>query len=136
MAVQTYKKGDRTQLSKHFNQREFDCKCTRSTCSVTLIDLDMIDKLEKIRDDLYVQLIVLSGFRCPDHQEDMRKDGRKTADGISTHEIGQAVDWMTGHHTGDQLEAASRKHGFHSVGVAKNWVHCDQRSDHERKWVY
>ena len=51
MAVQTYKKTDKIQLSKNFNSREFRCGLGRPcSCTTTLIDPQLVTYLQKIRD--------------------------------------------------------------------------------------
>ena len=68
MSVNHYDYNDSTQLSPHFNVREFRCQCGQS--HETLIASELVDKLE----DLYTTLncskiIVTSGYRCPEHDK-------------------------------------------------------------------
>lgn len=68
MTVNHYDYNDSTQLSPHFNVREFRCQCGQS--HETLIASELVDKLE----DLYTTLncskiIVTSGYRCPEHDK-------------------------------------------------------------------
>lgn len=51
MAVQTYKKTDKIQLSKNFSSREFRCGLGRPcSCTTTLIDPQLVTYLQKIWD--------------------------------------------------------------------------------------
>ena len=68
MAVNTYKNTDSTQLSAHFNVREFRCKCG-GTHDI-LISSELIDKLEQLHAAFHCsKIIVTSGYRCPTHDK-------------------------------------------------------------------
>ncbi|MDD6586838.1 MAG: GH25 family lysozyme [Ruminococcus sp.] len=68
MAILTYKFDDQTQLSPHFNAREFRCSCGKS--HETLIASQLVDKLEALYTSLNCsKIIVTSGYRCPEHDK-------------------------------------------------------------------
>ena len=67
MAIKEYKKGSPEQLSKNFVSTEFDCKCSGSHCKTTLIDSELIEDLQKIRDHFGKPVNINSGFRCAVH---------------------------------------------------------------------
>lgn len=68
MAILTYKFDDQTQLSPHFNAREFRCQCGQP--HETLIASELIDKLETLYTALNCsKIIVTSGYRCPEHDK-------------------------------------------------------------------
>ena len=68
MAILTYKFDDQTQLSPHFNAREFRCSCGKS--HETLLASELVDKLEALYTALNCsKIIVTSGYRCPDHDK-------------------------------------------------------------------
>ena len=68
MAILTYKFDDQTQLSPHFNAREFRCQCGQP--HETLIASELIDKLESLYTALNCsKIIVTSGYRCPKHDK-------------------------------------------------------------------
>ena len=68
MAILTYKFDDQTQLSPHFNAREFRCQCGQP--HETLIASELIDKLESLYTALNCsKIIVTSGYRCPEHDK-------------------------------------------------------------------
>ena len=68
MAILTYKFDDQTQLSLHFNAREFRCSCGKS--HETLIASQLVDKLEALYTALNCsKIIVTSGYRCPEHDK-------------------------------------------------------------------
>ncbi len=68
MAILTYKFDDQTQLSPHFNAREFRCSCGKS--HETLLASELVDKLEALYTALNCsKIIVTSGYRCPEHDK-------------------------------------------------------------------
>ena len=80
-----YDYNDNTQLSPHFNAREFRCQCGQS--HETLIASELVDKLEALYTALNCsKIIVTSGYRCPEHD--------KAVDGTSSgqHTKGTAAD--------------------------------------------
>lgn len=74
MAVKTYASNDSTQLSAHFNVREFRCKCG-GTHDI-LISSELIDKLEQLHAAFHCsKIIVTSGYRCPTHDKNVGGNG-------------------------------------------------------------
>ena len=68
MSVNHYDYNDSTQLSPHFNVREFRCQCGQS--HETLIASELVDKLEALYTALNCsKIIVTSGYRCPEHDK-------------------------------------------------------------------
>ena len=68
MPVNHYDYNDSTQLSPHFNAREFRCSCGKS--HETLLASELVDKLESLYTALNCsKIIVTSGYRCPEHDK-------------------------------------------------------------------
>lgn len=68
MPVNHYDYNDSTQLSPHFNAREFRCSCGKS--HETLLASELFDKLEQLYSTLNCsKIIVTSGYRCPEHDK-------------------------------------------------------------------
>ena len=68
MPVNHYDYNDSTQLSPHFNAREFRCSCGKS--HETLLASELVDKLEQLYTALNCsKIIVTSGYRCPEHDK-------------------------------------------------------------------
>lgn len=66
MAIKTYSKKDGgRQLSKNFRLGEFKCKCKR--CSTVLVDDELVEIIQKIRDHFGVSININSGYRCEAH---------------------------------------------------------------------
>ena len=80
-----YEYSDTTQLSPHFNAKEFRCKCGKE--HEFSISEELIEKLEKLYAALNCsKIIVTSGYRCAAHD--------KTVGGSGTgqHTLGNAAD--------------------------------------------
>ena len=68
MSVNHYDYNDSTQLSSHFNVKEFRCQCGKT--HETLIAFELVDKLEQLYTALNCsKIIVTSGYRCPEHDK-------------------------------------------------------------------
>lgn len=68
MSVNHYDYNDSTQLSSHFNAKEFRCQCGKT--HETLIASELVDKLEQLYTALNCsKIIVTSGYRCPEHDK-------------------------------------------------------------------
>ncbi len=83
--IQKYDFNDTTQLSPHFNVKEFRCKCGKE--HETLISDELIEKLEKLYAALNCsQIIVTSGYRCEQHDKNVGGSG------TGQHTLGNAAD--------------------------------------------
>lgn len=72
--IKKYEFGDTTQLSPHFNAKEFRCKCGKE--HETLISTDLIEKLEKLYEALNCsKIIITSGYRCTAHDKNVGGNG-------------------------------------------------------------
>ena len=82
--VTKFPAGDTTQISKHFNVKEFKCKCGKS--HEILVNLYLVHMLEKIYEALDCSKIIInSGYRCPTYD-------KKIGGFVGQHGIGNAVD--------------------------------------------
>lgn len=85
MAVKTYKYNCKTQLTEHFNVKEFRCKCGKS--HNILLDTSLVNMLEKLYKKLNCSKIVVnSGYRCASHDKTVGGNGR------GQHVLGKAAD--------------------------------------------
>ena len=117
------------QLSKNFTAQEMVCPC----CGVAKMDMKFINTLQSLRDFFGKGLKINSGFRCVPHNDKIK--GGKT----SMHLKGQAVDIGTGTMTGVekyQLIQHAMDIGFGGIGIAKSFVHIDNRSGPKVLWTY
>lgn len=126
------KSGSKIQLSKNFNSSEFE----DGISDWILIDTRLVTLLQKLRDHLMCPITITSGYRSQEKQDQLKKQGYETAEGISPHIVGCAADLWTGKHTGEQLERAARLVGFKSVGRGASFIHVDIRNDKDYFWTY
>ena len=74
MTLKTYSNSDTTQISAHFNAREFRCKCGGNhSCQIAA---ELVDKLEQLYAALDCsKIIVNSGYRCTAHDKAVGGNG-------------------------------------------------------------
>ena len=130
--VKTYKKGVVTQLSKNFKSTEFDCK-GKGCCDETMIDEELINWLQKIRDHFGVSVNVNSGFRCPFHNANV---GGATT---SHHMRGMAADITVKGKTPREVAQYAEKIGIKRIGLYEtdkdgHFVHIG--SDTKKRFWY
>jgi len=131
-----FAKWSKQQLSPFFHSVEFRCRCTETDCDTTLVDPELLNRLDAMRKILKQSIIILGAFRCAKHQQNLRGQGKQTAVGVSQHELGKAVDIMSIGKTTEELEKAASEAGFKSIGLARGWIHVDLRDDKDRRWKY
>ena len=72
--IKTYKFDDTTQITPHFNAKEFRCKCGK--VHAFSISNELVNKLEKLYAALNCsKIIVTSGYRCPTHDKNVGGSG-------------------------------------------------------------
>lgn len=120
--IKKYKKGDRTKLSANLMAKEFDCKCSK--CSETLIDLDHVAKLQKLREDLGSPITINSAYRCPHHNAKI--GGAKN----SQHVLGTATDIVIKGMSPDEVADACEH--FDGLGRYDTFTHVDSRGSKSR----
>ena len=69
---------------KHFSRSEFACKCG---CDEALMDEGFVQKLDQMREYLDAPIEITSGYRCPDHNDNVSSTGR-----TGPHTTGKAAD--------------------------------------------
>lgn len=121
--------------TKDFYYREFDCHCDNASCNETKVDGSLLELIQLLRNKVSRPLIITSGFRCEKHQQDLRNSGMETAKGVSSHELGKAVDLRCTTLSTEDLAKAAEEVGFTNIGVARNFIHLDVREG-VRKWTY
>ena len=125
MSVVTYQRGDTTALSKNFTRDEFECQCGR--CTAQMIDTELVDKLQRIRDVLGVPLKITSGYRCIPHNVAVKGSSG------SKHRYGMAADWRTANRSINPvaLGILAQTVGFGGIGIYWHsrgaFVHADTR---------
>ena len=98
MTLKTYSNSDTTQISAHFNVREFRCKCGGNhSCQIAA---ELVDKLEQLYAALDCgKIIVNSGYRCTAH------DKAVGGNGAGQHTKGTAADVVCYDNSGGIISA-------------------------------
>jgi len=96
--INTFASSSRTQLSTHFNVKEFKCKCGKS--HEIKIDSELIVKLEKLYSVLNCsKIIVNSGHRCTLHDKNVGGNG------CGQHTKGTAADIVCYDESGKKISS-------------------------------
>jgi uncharacterized protein YcbK (DUF882 family) len=131
----TFEKKENKQISKHFNTKEFECKCGK--CDIQYIEPDLIEKLEKVRELYGKPIIITSAYRCPEHN--------KSIGGAlnSSHVNGMAADIQPKLLILDELDELYDicYNIFDNIGDGRNkrFIHVDTRPakpQGKRTWLY
>ena len=128
-----YEYSDTTQLSPHFNAKEFRCKCGKEH------EFEVSDELVKKLEQLYTALncskiIVTSGFRCSAHDKAVKGSG------TGQHTLGNAADICCYGQDGQPISSKTvcckaQDIGFSGIAnitAAYQYTHVDVRSG--KKW--
>lgn len=121
MAIKTYAKGQKVQLSKNFTSIEFDCH-GRGCCSSTKIDSKLVNYLQQIRDYFGEAVSINSGYRCVKHNANVGGASR------SNHMDGEAADIRIRGKTPIELARVAEKLGILGIGVYSWGIHIDTRT--------
>lgn len=125
MSVNTYKKGQKIQLTDNFNLSEFACKGASCGCTEVLHDPILSKTLQQIRDHFGKPLYITSGYRCPKHNE--------AVGGVSgsLHTKGMAADIVITGVKPEQIAKYAQQIGVRGIGLYGpedgNFVHLDTR---------
>jgi hypothetical protein len=65
-----WKKGEIYAINKDLSTREFTCPCNHPKCIEQRISKDLIENLVSLRELVQEPLIVTSGYRCANYQND------------------------------------------------------------------
>jgi len=130
MAVKTYKKNAPVQLSTNFNSYEFRCGIGRGcSCNDTLIDLQLVEWLERIRTHFGGRKITItSAYRCPSYNA--ATSGAATG---SRHTKGEAIDFVVEGVAPRVVAAYCESIGIKGIGLYETqadgfFVHIDTRT--------
>ena len=124
--VKKYKRSDKIQLSKNFKLDEFKCKCGK--CDPILVDDQLINWLQKLRDHFGKSIHVNSGYRCKTHNASAKVGGSPT----SHHVKGMAADIRVEGITPEEVAKYAESIGIQRIGLYDNFVHIG--SDTKKKF--
>lgn len=116
-------------ISEHFSLREFFCPdCDRAT-----ISRELLNALELLRAQGPEPIIVLSGYRCPQHNSGIGGAGK------SQHVTGKAADIrIEGLTLLDMYDRALKVPAFFEGGIGlyeENFIHVDVRIHGKGRWA-
>ncbi len=111
-----YKVSGSMKLSKNFTLKEFAC---RDGSEIIMVDYELIDLLQQLRDTLGKSVRITSGYRTVTYN--------KECGGISTshHLTGKASDIKVSGMTPLELAKAADRIGFKGIGVYPTFTHVD-----------
>lgn len=105
--------------SKYFKSREFQCK----HCGELVLDTELLNKLDELRERLGEPLILNCAYRCQEHNDSIRESAKN-----SQHVKGKAADVRTNPLRKDDIIELSKSLGFSGIGVNyETFVHVDTR---------
>ena len=114
-------------LSKHFNRKEFACKCGK--CTAIAVDKELLDVLEDIRTHFGKPLIITSSHRCEEHNRNVGGSDN------SMHLTGKAADiQLLGVEPSKvQAYALINYPDQYGIGSYSTFTHVDVR-DYKARW--
>ena len=117
------------QLTKNFDSVEFNCP----HCNVCQMDLAFVEKLQLLRTKWGKPIKINSGYRCKEHND---KIGGAT-DSQHVHGLASDID-LSGMSASDKyfFIALIFQMQFKGIGIAKNFIHIDQRKEKPATWTY
>ena len=121
MSVNTYTRGQKQQLTEHFNISEFHCKGAKCGCTETLHDPALSAYLQQIRVHFDKPLYITSGFRCEKHNQ--------VVGGVvgSLHTKGMAADIVIQGVKPLEIAQYAELIGVKGIGLYDQFVHIDTR---------
>ena len=117
---------DNMEIGQYFKAKELKCKCG---CNGLVYDLELIQKLDILREFLGKPVVVNSGYRCISHNT--KVGGSKN----SQHMLGTAADIKVTGVSPKQLAAIAERiyeKPFGGLGIYSWGIHVDTRTKKER----
>lgn len=111
-------------MMKFFKKKEFACKC----CGVSIVDVELGDVLDDLRNHFNAPTHITSGYRCEAHNT--KVGGAKN----SQHMQGIAADIrVSGKEPSEVYKFLNEKYpNKYGIGLYKSWVHIDVRETKAR----
>lgn len=111
---------------------KLQCTCEHPGCDRRIVKQEVLNSVQKMRNDAGWPFVVTSGGRCPYHENESH---RQTP---GDHQKCNALDIRchNGFERGELVKLAL-KHGFNAIGVHENFVHVAKRENSALvMWVY
>lgn len=130
--VQTYSKANDGNEIFYINGRKSNFKVKEFACKdgsdKILIDMELVEKLQVIRDRVGKPVTVNSGYRTATHNA---KVGGATK---SQHLLGKAADIKVSGYPAETLAVIAEEVGFRGIGIYTWGIHVDTRET-KTKWT-
>jgi hypothetical protein len=121
---------------KHFCPRDFTCKCQGFCDHPVVISLDLVKKLDAIREKIGRHINVLSGTRCERHSR--KVTGKLHSPHVPKEGTSHAVDVYCPDSSFRFAFLAAALPLFNRIGIGKDFIHVDDDPDlpPDTMWVY
>jgi hypothetical protein len=127
-----------TAKTKNFNPEtdiKLCCTCGEDGCDKRSVKLILLNRLQRVRDDYGLPMIITSGGRCPLHKNEKHRSAP------ADHQKGLGVDIrITGQAMANKLIAYAAIHGFNAFGTSLKlgFVHLGYRPESNKivTWEY
>lgn len=128
--------GEKFQITRNFSNTEFECPWSFVSTREQQISVELVAGLQWVRDRLGCPLIITSGYRSPEYQENLYLRLGRTPIKTSQHTMGNAADiTVRDDHDRPKLQSLVDTY-FLARGYANSFIHVDTRTDKERTWTY
>jgi hypothetical protein len=124
--IKKYAKSESVKLSENFRLSEFRCKCKR--CDTVLVDTELVEILQKIRDHFGVSIDINSGYRCKAHNAEVGGDPN------SSHMQGMAADIVVHGIEPKEVAKVAESMGVKRIGLYEDFVHIGSGTK-KRFWL-
>lgn len=122
-------------ISENFDRSEFKCKCG---CGRDNISMDLVNKLQRLRNFYGSALVINSGCRCIKHNAD--EGGKPDSAHICEGKDGEAVDLaiVSGAQLFKLLDHIFFYKLFNRVGIGDHLLHVDisKTLPQDVTWIY
>lgn len=114
----------------NFSAFELSCKCGGKYCNHTYWhDPEFLDKLQAMRTEIGDVFEISSGHRCHEHNQYIKG-------ALHSKHLKIAADITLHRHDRKKMFEAARKVGFTGIGLAKSFIHVDNREGPLTLWDY
>jgi len=120
----------------HFTPREFTCNCEGLCDHPVEISMDLVKKLEKVRELIGMPIKITSGTRCTRYNA--RVGGRINSSHISRNNVSHAADIYCPDSSFRFAFLAAALPIFDRIGMGKDFIHVDIDPDLPARliWLY
>lgn len=113
---------------RYFKKEEFDCKHT----GLNDMQQGFMEMLDELRDLCGFPFIITSGYRDASHPAEASKATKG-----GQHTLGRAADIGVSNGANRRILVENAiKLGFNGIGIAKGFVHVDNRTTTPVMWTY